>query len=170
MTKKLKPLFLLCTVMIVSCSPDFYAEQVIDTVKEQKNQEQRQEDEKRWQRLEKKLGIEAPNESDTTNESVEKAFSAVSFPRNSCGDPLPLDKSLYPVFFHPILIPYSENNLREVKSKFCGDAWVKQDESGKKVISVASFYTEKASEFLVVMKNHFGEANVGSVVVIRSPR
>lgn len=170
MTKQLRLVFLLGTLLIVSCTPDFYAEQVIETAKDARDQGYRQEDEKRWQRLEKKLGIDAPNESDATKESLKTAFPLASFPRGSCGDPLPLDESLYPVSFYPVFIPYTEDNLREVKSKFCADAWVKKDKNGEKVISVASFYTQKASEFLLLMKNNFGEAEVGSVVVVRSPR
>ncbi|NJO62607.1 MAG: hypothetical protein HC836_31580 [Richelia sp. RM2_1_2] len=117
----------------------------------------------------KKLGIDVPSESDATKESLEKAFPVTSFPRGSCGDPLPLDQSLYPVYFYPVFIPYTDDNLREVKSKFCADAWVKKDNNDNKVISVASFYTEKASEFLLLMENNFDGAKMGPVVVIRSP-
>jgi hypothetical protein len=134
------------------------------------NQTQREEDEKRWRRLEEKLGIEAPNESQATQESLKNAFPLSSFPRGTCGDPLPSDESLYPLTYYLVFIPWTDENLREVKSKFCADAYVKTSTNGEKVIKVASFYTQKASEFLLLMENNFGEARLGEASVVSSPR
>lgn len=163
MTKQIGLITLLSSVFLIACTPDFYADQVI-------SQAQRKEDEKRWRRLEEKLGIEVPDESQATQQSLETAFPLSSFPRGTCGDPLPFDESLYPLTYYPVFILDTADNLREVKSKFCADAYVKTDSNGKKVIQVASFYTQKASEFLLLMENDFGEARLGEASVVSSPR
>lgn len=159
----LSAVVLISTLSLVACSPDFYAEQLI-------NQAQREDDEKRWRRLEEKLGIEAPDESQATQESLKNAFPLSSFPRGTCGDPLPSDESLYPLTYYPVFVPWTDENLREVKSKFCADAYVKTSSNGEKTIKVASFYTQKASEFLLLMENNFGEARLGEPSVVSSPR
>jgi hypothetical protein len=163
MTKQIRLIILLSTLSLVACSPDFYAEQLI-------NQSQRQDDEERWRRVEEKLGIEVPDESQATQKSLETAFPLSSFPRETCGDPLPFDESLYPLTYYPVFIPATDDNLREVKSKFCADAYIKTGSNGEKVIMVASFYTQKASEFLLLMESNFGEARLGQSSVVSSPR
>ncbi|WP_016951589.1 hypothetical protein [Anabaena sp. PCC 7108] len=59
-TKQLRLVFALGSLLIVSCTPDFYAEQAIDVAKDARDRKERQKDEERWQRLEKKLGTDVP--------------------------------------------------------------------------------------------------------------
>jgi hypothetical protein len=124
----------------------------------------------RFDRLEERLGIFVPNEDNASSASVAVAFPPASFPRETCGDPLPSDESEYPLTYYPIFIKNTADNLQTVKEQFCTDAFVKNDKAtGEEVIMVASFYTQKASEFLLLMKQNFGEARLGTASVITEP-
>ena len=46
----------------------------------------------------------------------------------------------------------------------------KKDGDGNKVIQVASFYTEKTSEFLLLMENSFDGVRLGSATTVNSPK
>jgi hypothetical protein len=124
----------------------------------------------RFDRLEKTLGVLVPNKEDASDESVQVAFPLASFPRATCGDILPADKSIYPLSYYPIFIKNTGDNLQIVKDKFCSDAIAKKDKNtGEEVIQVASFYTNKASEFLRLMEQNFGEARLGTESVVVAP-
>ena len=87
-------------------------------------------------------------------------FPVESFPRQTCGDPLPSDSSMYPIEYRAVSIPYSESNLNTIKAKYCSDALPAIRKSdNKKVIQVASFYDiEKAGVFTQFLANKYGEA------------
>ena len=126
---------------------------------------------RRFDRLEEHLGMNnVPDEDKATPASVEAAFPAASFPRASCGDVLPSDKSVYPLSYYPVFIENTADNLRLARENFCADAILKKDErTGQQVIQVASFYTERASEFLRLMEDNFGSAELGQERVIDAP-
>ena len=87
-------------------------------------------------------------------------FPVESFPRQSCGDPLPSDSSMYPIEYRAVSIPYSESNLNTIRAKYCSDALPTTRKSdNKKVIQVGSFYDiEKAGVFTQFLANKYGEA------------
>jgi hypothetical protein len=115
-----------------------------------------------------------PSQTSSTNfdqnRGAEKA--EMDFPRNTCGDELPTDASIYPVDVYPVYIPYSDSNLKKVKSSFCNDAFqIKREKTGGKSILVASFLSlEKAERFRLLMKNEFGGGEVGKPSRIEAPR
>lgn len=87
-------------------------------------------------------------------------FPVESFPRQSCGDPLPSDSSIYPIEYRAVSVPYSESNLNTIRAKYCSDALPTIRKSdNKKVVQVASFYDiEKAGVFTQFLANKYGEA------------
>jgi hypothetical protein len=152
------------SLFVGGCTPDFYAEQAVDLHRSQMEQEaeqkRQQEINKRFDRLEEHLGIEE-SAKEPTQEMVDRAFPASFFPRQSCGDVLPSKRGEYPVNFYPVFIPNEGNNLERVTRSFCADAFATTDQYGNKVVQVASFYTEKAHEFVSLMEEEFSEARLG---------
>jgi len=87
-----------------------------------------------------------------------------AMPKDSCGDPLPTDPSVYPINFYPVFIDYSESNLTQVRELYCKDAFsMTRKSTGKRAIQVASFIDEiRAIEFQDSMKASFGSSEIGT--------
>ncbi|MGL5064847.1 MAG: hypothetical protein ACRC62_33115 [Microcoleus sp.] len=100
-----------------------------------------------------------PNPTPTnTPAPTPNQFESVSFPLDSCGDKLPDDSKVYPVTLYRVFLEYSEDNLTQVRSRFCRDAFKKfREDTGKNEIQVASFVgSERANQF-----KEFVSAKVG---------
>lgn len=104
-------------------------------------------------------------------ESVKQSsnpFDAMSFPQESCGDPLPLDKSQYPLSLYRVFINDVGQNFKKVKDEFCQDAFKKRPEGdGRAMVQVASFLSiERANHFKDFMTSKIGSGEVGEEVKI----
>ena len=109
----------------------------------------------------------------TASSSVNRnPFENVGFPQFSCGDSPPGSPNAYPVSFYPVYLEYSEDNLVQVKSRFCNDALsMYRKNKGRQAIQVASFTSlEKAQSFAQFLTNQgVGYADVGEPKIINYP-
>jgi hypothetical protein len=142
----------------------FVLEQGLD---ESRSQSDREYIDQRFNELQRNLGVNE-TEQETSDDMVSASFPSASFPRETCGDPLPSDKSLYPINYYAVFVPDEGDNLEVIRSEFCADAFSKLDKAtGENVIQVASFYTEKVHEFVSLMEKNFGEgAKLGKPSVV----
>ena len=106
-----------------------------------------------------------------TNSSIlqsERQFSRSDFPKASCGDPLPSNSSNYPINFYPVFVPFTNENLANIRSHFCQDSLEKRrKDSGKLAVQVASFTSkDTAMEFVEFISSEFEGADVGEPTVI----
>lgn len=163
-------LMIMLTISLASCEHGYFLiEQSQDAAREKKNAAREKELDARFDRLEKHLGV-SPDKKDASSKSVAVAFPPESFPRSTCGDKLPNNNSAYPLKYYPIFIKNTKDNLQAVKERFCADAFVMKDKvTGEEFIQVASFYTQKGSEFLLLMEQNFGETILGTETVIIKP-
>ncbi|WP_040896303.1 hypothetical protein [Xenococcus sp. PCC 7305] len=107
-----------------------------------------------------------------TEDSMARYFPIESFPRQSCGDPLPSDSSMYPIEYKAVSVPYSSSNLSTIKAKYCSDALpVLRKSDNQKVIQVASFYDmEKAGVFSQFLANKYGKAYLSNEpTIVKKP-
>jgi len=97
-------------------------------------------------------------------------FDKSSFPKATCGDPLPSNIEEYPINFYPVFIDPSDRNLQIVTSQFCRDAYaMTKKDTGNKAIQVASFRTrEQAQAFADFLKREVGSGEVGPPTVVPS--
>jgi hypothetical protein len=104
--------------------------------------------------------LEAGSETNPIDFSPSQApslFSIADFPKRTCGDPMP---SRFPVTFYPVGISNSGNNLQQVKTQLCQDAYF---DPTKGVIQIASFTTrQKAEDFAIFVSSQVAEAEVGT--------
>jgi hypothetical protein len=104
---------------------------------------------------------------DDASSKVDNVFNTVSFPQDSCGDSPPEAGSVesnYAVFFYPVYVGYSGENLEKMQSQFCRDAFkTEREENGEMAIQVGSFLTEeKAEEFQRFLSRNFNRVEVGN--------
>jgi hypothetical protein len=99
-------------------------------------------------------------------------FSSADFPKSTCGDSLPTDLSKYPVSFYPVLVSYTEDNLREAQSKFCTDSFQKKSkDTGEQIVQISSFLTQKKAEaFANFVRPDISEVKLGSATVVTEPK
>ena len=133
---------------------------------------QLQADNARLNKLQRHLQAENKKMTELLGLSTTKPFENVEFPQRSCGDSLPVDSNAYPVSFYPVYLEYSENNLAQVKYRFCNDAFsMYRKNKGIRAIYVASFTSlEQAQSFAQFLTYQgVGYADVGEPKIIRSP-
>jgi hypothetical protein len=90
-------------------------------------------------------------------------FDQESFPRSSCGDPMPYNLAEFPVTYYPIYTDYSAENLQIIKNNFCRDAYkMTRKNTGKFSIQVASFRDyQKAEQFRDFLIREVGSGEMG---------
>lgn len=94
---------------------------------------------------------------DSTNQ-----FDQVQFPLTNCGDPLPTN-SKSPTQFYPVFVDFTDNNLQQITTRFCEDAYktIRKD-NGQVGIQVASFTNRaQAKLFSDFMNRKLGSGEVG---------
>ncbi len=90
-------------------------------------------------------------------------FESLPYPRAACGDPLPSQAKDYPADLYPVYVTYSFNNLTQVKTKYCRDAFIVSRTETGRVIQVASFRSaQRAQQFASLMQKRVGSGFVGS--------
>ncbi|MTJ51534.1 hypothetical protein FJR38_01955 [Anabaena sp. UHCC 0253] len=117
----------------------------------------------------KPLNSSSPNPVSQNSPKVPtiNPFEKLSFPQSSCGDPLN-NTSSSPVQMYPVLLDYSENNLKKIKQEFCADAFIKNQSTGNsKKIQTALFKDiDTAKKFQEFIQNKVGNAEIGDIVLI----
>ena len=97
-------------------------------------------------------------------------FDQATFPQSSCGDPLPSNKSAYPVNFYPVFVPVSDRNLQMARSRFCQDSLaVTRTDTGRKAIQVSSFTDSgKAAQFRDYLARSISGPEIGPPTVVEA--
>lgn len=90
-----------------------------------------------------------------------------------CGNPMPSNRSIYPVDFYPVYIEYTEQNLKIAKDEFCEGAYKRPNRklsTSHQAIQVASFTDREAAEELQdLLKEKFGHVEIGEPTRYMSP-
>jgi hypothetical protein len=107
----------------------------------------------------------------TNPPSTNNPFQSISFPKDSCGDSLPEDSDAYPVKFYPVLIDYSERNLKLAQSQFCRDSLkIYRESLDKDYIQISSFIgRERANQFKEFIQSEFVNVEIGEASIIEAP-
>lgn len=107
-----------------------------------------------------------------TDFSSENLFYQEQFPKDSCGDPLPSDASLYPVQYYPVFVEFSESNLNWLTSQLCQDVYrtIRRD-TNTESIQVASFLSLEQAVFFqeFLSSEGFQSVDVGQPSLVENP-
>ncbi|WP_254566895.1 hypothetical protein [Oscillatoria sp. HE19RPO] len=113
----------------------------------------------------------APSPLEDVSKKSENLFKTQDFPKESCGDNLPVNSEAYPLNFYPVFVDYTEANLQKIKSNFCEDSYqLRRESTGNLSIQVASFTSlESAESFKVFINKFFNGAEIGEPRLIEAP-
>jgi hypothetical protein len=91
-------------------------------------------------------------------------FESVAFPLEKCSEPLPSNQNSQTITIYPVFINYSEENLNKIKSEYCQDSELEQENNRIKVASYLD--QEKAREFQEFIAKSFNSAFIGDPITI----
>lgn len=104
-----------------------------------------------------------PSPIEDVSKKSENLFKTQDFPKESCGDNLPVNSEAYPLKFYPVFVDYTEANLQKITSEFCKDSYrLTRESTSNFSIQVASFNSlESAEAFKVFIAQFFNGAEIG---------